>query len=410
MDNYPIPFDEERRQRILDETGALETDEWAELDALTSAASSHWRVPIAIVSLLDNDRQYFKSCVGLGVDETERELAFCAHTIMYEHALVVPDARKDKRFCDNALVTGAPHIRFYAGAPIIVDKSVVGSFCIIDTTPRSCFSATDKERLQSFADLAAQIIITRRNISFRKLSIEEQLVQAATHRKHAHQERAGFLAMVSHELRTPLHQMSGFIDLLENIVSTEEGRHYLGYIGDAARQLQDLTESALRFAAADFGRLPMNRERFSLQDSAIRGVHQRNMEIEFDVPGPLVIEADELHFRQIFASIASAFGHCGATALGIAKDQSTEESLRLLISPVGSDGTNKLHKNCLDPFGNSDTFLERGQEGFDLGLALARRLARAHGAELSFVHHDAGKHYLQLDLPQLLICENAAAA
>ncbi|MEM6649845.1 MAG: GAF domain-containing protein, partial [Pseudomonadota bacterium] len=140
MSNYPIPFDETRRQRVLDETGVLDEDAWAELDELTQSAAKHWNVPISVVSLVDRDRQFFKSCVGLDASETGRDVAFCAYTIMGEHAFVTLDAREDKRFKDNPLVTGAPHIRFYAGAPIVVENVVFGSFCVIDSEPRAHFS------------------------------------------------------------------------------------------------------------------------------------------------------------------------------------------------------------------------------------------------------------------------------
>ncbi|MEO1137466.1 MAG: GAF domain-containing protein, partial [Pseudomonadota bacterium] len=146
---YPFPFAEERRQRVLDETGILDTPKAPEFDRLTDHAADYFQTPIAIVSLVDRDRQWFKSCVGLDACETGRDVAFCAHTVTQEDVLLVLDATKDPRFKDNALVTGPPHIRFYAGAPIIVDGVNIGSFCIIDDKPRDSFSINHERRLKA---------------------------------------------------------------------------------------------------------------------------------------------------------------------------------------------------------------------------------------------------------------------
>ena len=91
------------------------------------------RAPVAVVTLVDEDRQWFKSCFGLDVTETPREVAFCAHTIMSDELLIVPDASQDPRFANNPLVSGPPHIRFYAGAPIVSENGFrLGSVCVVD--------------------------------------------------------------------------------------------------------------------------------------------------------------------------------------------------------------------------------------------------------------------------------------
>jgi PAS domain S-box-containing protein len=120
-------------------------------------------VPISTVALIDQDRQWFKSCVGTETRETHRDLAFCAHTIMAGEVLIVPDATKDERFRHNALVTGPPHIRFYAGAPLsTTDGFRIGTLCVIDTVPRD-FSDADAAVL---TDLAAVLNdeLARRNV------------------------------------------------------------------------------------------------------------------------------------------------------------------------------------------------------------------------------------------------------
>lgn len=109
-------------------------------------------VPIALVSLVDLDRQWFKSRAGLDAQETSRSLSFCSHAVAARELLVVEDAARDPRFADNALVTGEPHIRFYAGQPVYSDGQAVGTLCIIDRAPRS-FSSEERQVLKDLADL-----------------------------------------------------------------------------------------------------------------------------------------------------------------------------------------------------------------------------------------------------------------
>ena len=133
----PLPDNEAARLAVLREHRILDTAPTAEFDDLVRLAAQLCGVPIAAVSLIDEDRQWFKSELGLGVTETPREAAFCAHTILGCDLLVVPDAHADARFADNPLVTGDPHIRFYAGAPLVTeDGHCLGSLCIIDRKSR----------------------------------------------------------------------------------------------------------------------------------------------------------------------------------------------------------------------------------------------------------------------------------
>ncbi len=146
------PSFEEARLATLYSLKVLDTlPEW-EFDGLVEIARTLLDVPIALVSLVDEDRQWFKARVGLDVSETARDLAFCAHTILQDEALVVPDARLDPRFADNPLVSGGLGIRFYSGAPIVVEGQPVGTVCCIDLRPRRPAA----RQIGALAALAAQ--------------------------------------------------------------------------------------------------------------------------------------------------------------------------------------------------------------------------------------------------------------
>jgi PAS domain S-box-containing protein len=132
-------FDESARLASLWALDALDTPQDPELDRITDLAADLFDAPIALISLVDDTRQWFKSRRGLEIAETPRDHAFCAHALQIgpEDVLVVPDARTDRRFCANPLVTGPPEIRFYAGAPMIAaDGHVMGTLCVLDTAPR----------------------------------------------------------------------------------------------------------------------------------------------------------------------------------------------------------------------------------------------------------------------------------
>jgi len=134
----PIPADEERRIEALRRMLILDTPPEERFDRVVSFASEEFEMPIVLVSLVDSRRQWFKARVGLEACETDRESSFCGHAIIQPHILVVEDALRDERFHDNPLVRGAPHIRFYAGAPLqLPDGEIVGTLCMIDRKPRT---------------------------------------------------------------------------------------------------------------------------------------------------------------------------------------------------------------------------------------------------------------------------------
>ncbi len=150
----PIPANEAVRLATLRSLNVLDTPPEERFDRLTRLAKRLFNVPIAVVSLVDANRQWFKSCQGLDATETSRDLSFCGHAICGDDILLIPDATQDPRFHDNPLVTGAPHIRFYAGRPLsVAGGSKVGTLCLIDSQPRG-FHEEDRELLHDLARMA----------------------------------------------------------------------------------------------------------------------------------------------------------------------------------------------------------------------------------------------------------------
>lgn len=134
----PTPANEAERLAALFALLLLDTPPEERFDKIVAFAAEEFEVPIALISLLDTDRQWFKAAVGLGdTCQTGRDISFCGHAIMRAEIMVIENALLDERFHDNPLVSGAPHIRFYAGAPLILSNGLaLGTLCIIDTKPR----------------------------------------------------------------------------------------------------------------------------------------------------------------------------------------------------------------------------------------------------------------------------------
>ena len=156
-----IPADEPARLDALRRLEILDTPPEERFDRITRVAARLFNVPIAAISLIDQDRQWFKSRHGLEAAETPRAVSFCGHTILQEDVLHVADATQDPRFAGNPLVTGEPHIRFYAGMPLrSPDGKALGTLCLIDTKARE-FSNSDRRVLDDLAAWAAQALATR---------------------------------------------------------------------------------------------------------------------------------------------------------------------------------------------------------------------------------------------------------
>ncbi|NDG75621.1 MAG: sensor domain-containing diguanylate cyclase [Synechococcaceae bacterium WB8_1B_136] len=160
--DYPIPPDEEQRLRDLQRHGVLDTAPDPHFDRIVQLASEVLGMPVALVSLVDRDRQWFLARHGLEAQETPRQMAFCAHAIAGDRVLVVPDALADERFNTNPLVLGDPHIRFYAGAPLRSPEGHnLGTLCVVDQKPRQ-LGAEQLEMLELMADLVMRELELRR--------------------------------------------------------------------------------------------------------------------------------------------------------------------------------------------------------------------------------------------------------
>ncbi len=163
MPAAPLPADEAERLAALRGYAILDTPPEENFDRIVRLACRLFSVPIALISLVDENRQWFKARQGLEATETPRDVAFCAHAILEDGVLVVPDATQDQRFADNPLVQGGPGIRFYAGAPLISPTGQrIGTLCLIDTISRTDFSTADRASLRDLGGVVMDEMEMRR--------------------------------------------------------------------------------------------------------------------------------------------------------------------------------------------------------------------------------------------------------
>lgn len=294
---------EEDRLRKLYELEILDTLEEQAYDDLTKLAAQICNTPIALVSLVDHDRQWFKSHYGLNVSETPREFAFCAHAILGDDIFVVEDSAEDKRFYDNPLATGEPHVKFYAGAPLIMsDNSRLGTLCVIGNEPRT-ITLDQKKALEALA---------RQVVSQLELRLKLKELEILDHTKDE------FISMVSHELRTPLTSMYGSLSLLLNNkagLSDEKQQQMVEVSYRNAERLLGLVNDILDLAKLESGSLDLQNEKLNLIPLLEKSVALNEQycktchaELTLHYPNnnePVMVKGDEQRLLQVMSNLIS---------------------------------------------------------------------------------------------------------
>jgi signal transduction histidine kinase/CheY-like chemotaxis protein/HPt (histidine-containing phosphotransfer) domain-containing protein len=390
------PENEAARLSALQRQAILDTPPEEHFDRLTRLAAGLLGTRIALISLIDRDRQWFKSRHGLEARETPRDLAFCAHAILTKGPLVVLDATTDPRFSENPLVVGAPGIRFYAGAPLTDrDGLALGTLCVIDSVPRDVFGAREQAVL---ADLAALVVD---ELELRRTLAELGAAGAALRRAKEDAEAASaakgeFLAMISHEMRTPLNGVLGALGLLADAPTGGEERRLIDVARHSAQGLLALISDVLDLTRIENGQLDVEIAAFAPLEIAesvaemLQGQAQAKglafaIRAEPGLPERLTSDPDRI--RQVLLNLAAnavKFTASGRVTieLGFAASEAGRGRLRLAVVDTGIGIAESQRALLFQPFAQLDSSRRRRYGGSGLGLAICRRLTELLGGSI----------------------------
>jgi signal transduction histidine kinase len=375
----PLPVDEPARLAALHDTQVLDTPPEEDFDDIALLASEICGTPMGLVSLVAEDRQWFKARVGLDIAQTSRDLSFCAYAIHGHDLLEVPDAAKDVRFADNPVVT-ADHggIRFYAGAPVVLDGThSVGTVCVVDHEPRE-LSGAQRRSLRSLARHAAVQLELRR--------YARHAGEIADRLRQLDRMKDSFLANVSHELRTPLSTIRGYLEiLLESDFDSDTSRRFLSVMERNSDRLLRLIEELLQVARQNDDVVRLDLGELDLADlthqviAACRPLAEHKKVMLWDRtarPAPARGDAKRL---------AQALNHLVVNAIKFTRpggeitvDSATGPEAELIISDSGMGIDSDDLPHVFDRFYRCATADVMAVPGPGLGLSIVKSIIEAH--------------------------------
>jgi signal transduction histidine kinase len=381
----PIPTDEEARLAAIERYRLSGVGREPAFDHATRFSARLFDVPISLVSIVNATEQCFRGAHGLDAVGTPRDISFCGFAILHDEVMVVEDAAKDPRFFDNPLVTGEPHIRFYAGAPLrLKDGLVPGTLCLIGREPRT-FSERQREELKEFAGLVVDTIELRlANI------VAEERQQALAQMKDA------FVSSTSHELRTPLTSISGSLGLLASGVAgelPERATRLIKIAHSNSIRLVHLVNDILdmeKLASGEvhFDALPVSVE--NVVSDVVQGNEgyalKHNVRIEIgDMPSGVEVIGDEHRLVQVLTNLVSnavKFSNEGGLVTLSARERG--DAVRITVSDTGRGIPDEFKDRIFTRFAQADASDAREKGGTGLGLSIVKEIVTRMKGDVSF--------------------------
>ena len=384
----PIPVNDAARLAELYRFDILDTPPEEAFDRLTALTALTFNTPIALITLVDRDRSCFKSQVGFPIDEIPREVGFCAHTIMNEEIMVVPDAAQDQRFKDDEAVTGPAAVRFYAGAPLVLSSGFrPGTLCMMDTRPRpKGLSEREAQILKGFAALVVREIECRQEFMSEKTDLFDEL-------QNAQSAKQQFLHMLSHELRTPLNAVLGFSAMIAAAPEDKVAQKYREYaedIGQAGDHLLDLVDGILDWTRLERGELGIEEKVAPVSELLEMAIGLLPSAGERVAVAPMEhlpkLRCDPRYVLQVFAHVIDNAIRFSPEdqPVEIRAEVNDHRNLVVRVSDKGPGLTNTDRARAFDLFEKFDPAGMTLAEGIGLGLPISRKLMEFHGGSIDF--------------------------
>tara|TARA_B100000787_G_scaffold163370_1_gene144973 strand:- start:11267 stop:12466 length:1200 start_codon:yes stop_codon:yes gene_type:complete len=302
MISSEIPLNEKERLKSLHTYNILDTLPDEDFDAITKIAAGICNTPISLVSIIDKNRQWFKSRHGLNTIETPREISFCSHSILNPDELfIVNDARKDKRFYKNPLTTKDPNVVFYAGAPLNTsDGHCLGTLCVIDNTPRK-LNKTQKINLKLLAKQCVNLLELRRK--------NTELMQANDEILRLNKQLSAFGYKLSHDIKTPISGIKHLAEIIQEDyaqVLDQKGKSWLALISSSSTYLYTLVDGMLRFTKSTNAKIVF--ETFNLEELLENIKTTCNWEHTYIINYTncnIILKQSRIAFIQIFQNLIS---------------------------------------------------------------------------------------------------------
>lgn len=393
----PLPANEDQRLATLHDYRIMDTAPDERFDRLTAFAADLFNAPVALISLIDAERQWFKSHHGLPVSESPRSISFCAHTILDDEPLIVENAADHPLFRNSPLVLAGPRLRFYAGVALTADDGQrIGTLCVGDNQPRS-FSDQDVTRLRRLAAIASDELELHRARMQAEATVDAQ--------NAANLLKSKLLSSMNHEFRTPLNAILGFSQILELNMNKRLGREELEYVAamkTAGENLLRLSDSMMTMAQSEADVVPFGIETVSAQSlieevyalhrpaAALNGIAFMRRAC---IPAA-TLKADHSHLLRILGNfISNAFKFTAAgdeVTLGCASE---DGRVTFFVEDTGCGIAADRQRDAFQSFNRL------GREsstvaGLGLGLAIASRLTLAMKGEIGFEsREDAGSRF-----------------
>ena len=386
MTAAPLPANESQRLERLRNYGVLDTPAEEAFDRVVRLAAAILDVPIALISLIDDGRQWFKAKVGLDAPETPRDFAFCAHAILGNDVFVVADAALDPRFKTNPLVVGDPKIRFYAGAPLTTHDGLnLGTVCAIDRKPQTL---TEEQKVL-LRDLGA-IVIDQMELR----AAGRKALAEVDERRRVDAFMTAFVSTVNHELRTPLTSIIGAIDLINSGAMGEVSPEVADLLTIADRNsavllrlINDLLDSA---KIAD-GNLKLDLTTFDL-DTAVREsvenmasyFRDHHVTVIYDGESGASVRADKVRLAQVMNNLLSnavKFSpQGGEVRVALRRVDGRAE---VSVSDRGGGIPVSIRGRIFQKFVQGDGGAAK-RPGTGLGLSIAKAIIEQHGGQIGF--------------------------